>query len=154
MTDLDNQEFAREFDREARRLRLNMVRLPGVVATGTDWQRPLLDRMRALQLGATWEDVFPGFRLPEPDPHLAEAIAAFDADPEAWWREHEIGQDVLREFRRLVPFPRQEVTSEDQGFGWSLPEDPEYALRMLRSLPNGAGWNAFREALHRKRPEE
>ena len=82
------------------------------------------------------------------------AIAAFDADPEAWWREHEVAQALLREFRRLVPFPRQEATSDNQGFGWALPVDPEYTIRLLRSLPDRAGWNEFREALHRKRPEE
>lgn len=153
MRDLDTQDFWREFEREARRLRLNMIRLPGVVASGADWQAPLLDRMRALEPGATWENVFPGAQLPEPDPHLAHAIGAFDADPEAWWREHEIGRDVLREFRRLVPFPRQEATSDDQGFGWDLPQDAEHALRVLRSLPDGAGWGAFREALHSRRPK-
>jgi hypothetical protein len=154
MTDLEMQEFKRQFDREARRLKLNMLKLPGLVATGTDWEVVLLDRMRALEPGATWQDVFLGLQLPEPDPHLANAIAAFDADPEAWWREHEVGEEVLREFRRLVPFPRQEATSDDQGFGWSLPEDPEYVLRLLRSLPDGAGWRAFRDALHSERPQE
>ena len=153
MTFTDQQEFSRQFDREVRRLRLNMLRLPGLVASGTDWQAPLLDRMRALEPGATWEDVFPGLHLPEPDPHLAMAIAAFDADPEAWWQEHEIGQQLLTEFRRLVPRPREEVAFEGQVFGWSLPEDPEYALRILRSLPDGAGWNAFRDALNCKRGE-
>lgn len=154
MTDLDIQEFWRHFEREARRLRLNMIQLPGVVATGADWQRPLLDRMRALEPGSTWQDVFPGAQLPEPDPHLAGAIAAFDADPDAWWREHEIGQDISREFRRLVPFPRLQDSSDDQVYGWDLPEDAEYALRRLRSLPDGAGWNAFRDALHPKCPKE
>jgi hypothetical protein len=153
MTDLDGQEFRRQFDREAHRLRLNMVRMPNYVVSGTDWHAALLDRMRALEPGATWQDVFPEFQLREPDPHLAGAIAAFDADPEAWWREHDIGEQVLREFTRLVPFPRTEATSDDQGFGWSLPEDAEYALRLLRSLPDEAGWSAFRDALHRKRPE-
>ena len=149
--DTDTQEFWHHFEREARRLLLNMVRLPNFFASGSDWQAPLLARMRALEPGATWQDVFPGAHLPEPDAHLANAIAAFDADPEAWWREHEVGQEVSREFRRLVPFPRREATSDDQGFGWDLPEDAEYALRMLRSLPDGAGWKAFRDALHSKR---
>lgn len=151
---MSDEQFPRQFEREARRLRLNMIRLPSLVASGTDWQAPLLNRMRALEPGATWQDVFPGLQVPEPDLHLANAIAAFDADPEAWWREHEIGQEVLREFRRLVPFPRQEVASDDQGFGWSLPQDAEYTLRALRSLPDGAGWSAFRDALHRTRPGE
>lgn len=154
MADLDIQDFWRHFEREARRLRLNMIRLPGLVVTGADWQGPLLDRMRALEPGSTWQDVFPRAQLPEPDPHLAKAIAAFDVDPEAWWRHHELGQALVREFRRLVPFPREEATSEDQGFGWDLPEDGEYTLRLLRSLPDGAGWKAFRDALHRKRPKE
>jgi hypothetical protein len=154
MTDLDIQEFWRQFEREARRLRLNMIRLPGLVASGENWQAPLLDRMRALEPGATWQDVFPGAQLPEPDPHLAGAVAAFEADPDAWWREHDISEQVSREFRRLVPFPRKEATSDDQGFGWSLPDDAEYALRLLRSLPDGAGWSAFRNALHRKRRED
>jgi hypothetical protein len=130
-----------------------MLILPGLVATGSDWQVVLLDRMRALEPGATWQDVFPGLQPPEPDPHLANAIAAFDADPEAWWREHEVAQEVLKEFRRLVPLPGQEATSDNQVFGWSLPEDPEYALRLLRGLPDGAGWRAFRDALDRKSPK-
>ncbi|HKO20202.1 MAG TPA: hypothetical protein VJU82_15095 [Acidobacteriaceae bacterium] len=154
MTDLDIQEFWRHFEREARRLRLNMIRLPGVVATGADWQGPLLDRMRALEPGSTWQDVFAGVQIPEPDPRLAGGIATFDADPDAWWREHEIGQDITREFRRLVPFPRQQGSSDDEVYGWDLPEDAEHALGRLRSLPDSAGWNAFRDALHRKRPKE
>jgi len=41
-----------------------------------------------------------------------------------------------------------------QSVGYWVPEDPEHALRILRSLPDGAGWNAFRDALHCKRGEE
>ena len=148
------EEFRRLFEQEARRLRLNMLRLPGLVASDTEWQTPLLARMRGLEPGATWQDVFPGVRLPDPDPHLANAIAEVDADPEAWWREEEVAQEFWAELRRLVPFHQLEPRSDEYGFGFSIPEDTEYALRALRSLPDGAGWSAFREALHCKRPTE
>ena len=156
---MDRRDFAVEFEREVRRLRLNMLRLPGLIATGSGWEATLLDRMRALEPGATWEDVFPGLRLPEPDPHLVDAIAAFDADPDAWWREHDLSQQIRREFRRLVSFPLEEAAFSDGGFGWSLPEELEYeeleyALHVLRSLPDGAGWTSFREALHCKRQQD
>jgi len=110
--------------------------------------------MRALEPGARWQDVFPGLELPDPEPHLADAIAAADADPEAWWREQEVAQEFWREFDRLVPFRRQDAGSDEHELGFSLPEDAEYALRALRSLPDGSGWSAFRDALQRRRPSE
>jgi len=129
VTDLDEHNFGKQFEREARRLRLKMLRPAGLVASGTDWQAALLARMRALEPGARWQDVFPGLELPDPEPHLADAIAAADADPEAWWREQEVAQEFWREFDRLVPFRRQDAGSDEHGLGFSLPEDDFDAIR-------------------------
>lgn len=63
---MHQQEFEEPFAIEMRRLCLNPYRLGGFAASGTDWKAPLLARMRALEPGASWEDVVPGIRLPEP----------------------------------------------------------------------------------------
>jgi hypothetical protein len=84
---MDVTEFKRQFEAEARRLRLNMYRLPGLAGDGSGWEAELLERMRALVPGATWADVFPGVQLPEPDPALAAVIAAVDRDPDIYWRQ-------------------------------------------------------------------
>ena len=148
------QDFLELFEQEARRLRLNMYRLPGLAATGTGWETSILERMRSLEPGATWQDVFPDMAIPDPEPELADAIAAVDADPEAFWRERELSRLFWREFHRLVPLPQQGTDAQASGIGFSLPDDTDYALQILRSLPDGAGWAAFRDALQRQRSHD
>jgi hypothetical protein len=145
---MDVQEFMQEFETEARRLRLNMLRHTGLAGTGSEWLAPLLERMRALEPGATWEDVFPGRQVPEPDPLLADAITAMDRDPDAYWRERALYQELGKELERVVRMPVVASESNALGIGWSsFPHGPEHALRVLRRLPDQAGGQAFHEAL-------
>jgi hypothetical protein len=132
---MDDREFQQQFAEETRRLRLNPYRLGGGLAVSSpDGGNSLLTRMRALEIGATWEDVFPGLQLADPEPHVAEAIASFDADPDAFWNDHD-RHAFEAEFRRVV-LPA--LRNSD-----SLRE----ALRAVRGLPDGAGWEAFHRAL-------
>ena len=131
---MDHREFENQFATEARRLRLNPYRLDGLAGGGTDWEEPLLAHMRALEPGVSWEDVFPGHVDPEFEPHLAELIASFDANPDAYWNERD-RQAVDREFHRVVLTHLTNSVDLDNG------------LRALRSLPDNAGWDAFQQAL-------
>ena len=130
---MEHQEFAREFEAEVHRLNLDMFRFPGLKVRGTPWEAPALERMRSLQPGATWADVFPDLELLEPDPGP-------DRESEQFWRKLEF----LRELRRVVSAPG--ASSEGMG-GITLPHGPEHALRVLRELPDGAGWRALEAAL-------
>ena len=141
---MDTQEFMDQFFSEARRLRLNMYRLPALAMSASDGQARLLDRMRELKVGATWEDVFPGMELPDVDPELEEAIAELDADPERYWRERDFWELLFAELDRIVPGRKAEAGGNSIGF--NVP-DRDRALRMLQRLPDGAGWDAFLKAL-------
>lgn len=138
---MDQREFMRQFEVEARRLRLNMYRLPALAASDTG-AIELLERMRGLAPGATWEDVIPGIQLPEPDREIGDLVAATDSDPEAFWQERELALELWRELERVVP---TDTRGETMGFEFS--HDLEHALRVLRRLPDGAGFEAFFAAL-------
>ena len=141
---MEVREFKRLFEIEARRLRLNMHRLPAFAASA-EAENELLERMRRLSPGATWEDVLPGVRLPEPDPLMAEAIAEMDRDPEGYWRQREIDEALWRELERVVL--RDPELAAGEGIGFDFPLGREHALRVLRRLPDDAGWQAFDAAL-------
>ena len=149
---MEHREFMQRFEAEARRLRLNMFRLPGLAASGTGWEQELLDRMRALAPGASWEDVFPGQLLPAPDPEIADLVEDMDADPEAFWRRRDLEHELSRELERVVPSP--ESLAPGVSIGYTFPHGVEHALRVLRRLPDGAGSQAFHAALESTPVEE
>jgi hypothetical protein len=153
MVALDNQEFKSSFDREARRLRLNMLRLGGLATSGAGWQEQLLSRMRSLEPGCTWQDVFPGMILPDPPPEMHDRIVAVDADPDIYWQRAELHEALWREIKRVLPAELARGGHPNPGDGLSFPGTVEHTLSVLRSLPDGAGAEAARAALT-KVPEE
>jgi len=147
---MEHREFMRQFEAEARRLRLNMYRLSAFAASGTGWESEVLERMRGLEPGATWEDVLPGLQLDEPDPMIADLVAAFD--PEAYWRDREISDELSQEIHRVVLSDPALATVD--GIGFDFPHGKEHALRVLRRLPDRAGWHAYHAALASTPPDE
>ena len=135
---MDPREFYQQFTEQTRRLRLNPYRLGGLAGSGVGWEAPLLARMSALEPGATWDDVFPD-REPatDSDPYVAELIASFDADPDAYWNEQD-RQAFTDEFSRVVLADLCNTL------------DLRHAVRALRSLPDNAGWVAFERAVRAK----
>jgi hypothetical protein len=155
---MDRDEFARRFQEEVRRLRLNPLRLGGLATAGdpSEWQDTILSRMRRLEPGATWPDVFPD----EPAafvarPDDAEWIKEFDSDPERYWREQDEGAALLREMDRVIPAELRALNANapDVGWGVSFPHGVRHALAVLRQLPDRAGTDAFIAALERTPPE-
>jgi hypothetical protein len=144
---MDHREFRSRFHVEARRLRLNMLRLPGLAASGTGWEEKLLTHMRGLEPGCTWTDVFPDVHLSEPPLEARDDIAANDADPEIYWRFVELHEALWNEMKRVLPAEIEAAERAGSGFGMANPHGPEHALRVFRSLPDGAGakvaWTAL-----------
>jgi hypothetical protein len=144
---LDSREFKSLFEAEARRLRLNMLRLTGLAGSGSEWHEQLLAHMRRLEPPCTWADVFPGAHLPEPPPEFRNDIAANDADPELYWRRAELHEALWSEMKRVLPAEIEAAQREGSGFMMAYPHGPEHALRVFRDLPNGAGaevtWSAL-----------
>lgn len=130
----------RQFDAEMRRLGLDMFRFPGLKVRGTPWETPALERMRSLQPGATWSDVFPDLDLPALPP-------APDLESEQFWRQ----RALLNELRRVLS--TQGASSDGQGM-ITLPHGADHAVRVLRRLPDGAGWQALATALASTPPDE
>jgi len=147
---MEHDEFMRQFEAEARRLRLNMYRLSAFASSGTGWENEVLERMRGLEPGASWEDVIPGLELPAPDPMIADLVASFD--PDVYWREREISDALSRELHRVV-LSDPALASAD-GIGFNFPHGKEHALRVLRRLPDNAGWRAYHDALASTPPDE
>lgn len=148
---MDPHEFTSCFEAEVRRLRLNMLRLPGLAASGSGWEEKLFAHMRGLEPECTWADVFPGAPLPEPPPEVRDDVAANDADPELYWRRKEMYETLVSEMQRVLPAEYEAAQREGSGFGMSIPHGPEHALRVFRSLPDGAGakvaWSALSSVL-------
>jgi hypothetical protein len=139
---MDRHEFNSRFDLEARRLRLNVLRLGGLAASGSGWEEKLLVHMRNLEPGCTWEDVFPGMPQRQPSPEMSNAIAAFDADPERYWRNRELQLAAWTEMLRVMPVEYAAAKRAGEGFGMAWPHGAEHALRVFRNLPDGAGAEA------------
>jgi hypothetical protein len=151
---MDHREFMSHFEAEARRLRLNMFRLTGLAASGSGWEERILAHMRSLQPECTWADVFPGPPLPEPPPEMHDQVAAADADPEVYWRWAERNAALWREMRRVFSAEIAEANRVRSGFGMSFPHGPDHALRVFRSLPDGAGAKVAWTALTSIPPDE
>lgn len=150
---MDREAFRSRFEAEGRRLQLNMLRLPGLAGCGFGWDETLLAHMRVLSPGCTWADVFPGVRIPEPPPELHAQVAAADADPEAYWRVAEAQSALWQEAERVLSAEWARAQRDGVAFGMSYPYGPEHALRVLRGLPDGAGWEAVEAALASAPPE-
>jgi hypothetical protein len=150
---MDRHEFNSCFDSEVRRLRLNMLRLGGLAASGSGWEEKLLAHMRNLEPGCTWEDVFPGRPQREPPPELRDEIATNDADPERYWRLREMHLAVWSEMMRVLPVEYAAALGAGRGFGMAWPHGPEHALRVFRNLPDGAGAEAAWTALTSTPPD-
>ena len=144
---MESREFKSCFEAEVRRLRLNMLRLPGLAASGLGWEEKLLAHMRGLQPECGWADVFPGAPLPEPPPEMRDEVAANDADPERYWLWIEMHKALSSEMRRVLSVEYAAPRSEGSGFGMAFPHGPEHALPVFRSLPDGAGATAAWAAL-------
>ena len=144
---MDHREFKTLFEFEARRLRLNMLRLPGLAGSGSGWREQLLAHMRSLEPVCTWADVFPGANLPEPPPALRDDVAANDVDPDTFWRWKELHNALWREMERVLSAEMAKANASGSGFGMSFPHGPEHALRVFRNLPDGAGTKAAWAAL-------
>jgi hypothetical protein len=144
---MDRREFRSRFELEERRLRLNPLRLGGLAASGSGWEEKLLAHMRTFEPGCTWEDVFPGMPQRELSPELRDAIAAFDADPERYWRHQELQLTAWTEMLRVMPVEYAAAMRAGEGFGMAWPHGAEHALRVFRNLPDGAGavaaWTAL-----------
>jgi hypothetical protein len=91
--------------------------------------------------------VFPGTSLPEPPPEIRDRIAAADADPDIYWRRVDAGEAIWREMERVCPAELAKARGEEPGFSMSFPRSLEDALRVLRTLPDGAGAEVLRAAL-------
>jgi len=145
---MDHHEFISRFDSEARRLRLNMRRIGSLAVSGSGWEEKLLVRMSSLEPGCTWQDVFPGMPPFEPPPEMRDEVAANDADPERYWRHRELHLAALNEMLRVMPVEYAAAMRAGEGFGMHWPHGAEHALRVFRSLPDGAGAVATWRALN------
>jgi hypothetical protein len=150
---MDRHEFSSCFDSEARRLRLNMRRLGGLASSGSGWEEKLLAHMRSLEPGCTWQDVFPGMPQFEPPPEMRDEVAANDADPERYWRHRELHLTAWAEMLRVMPVEYAAAMRAGEGFGMAWPHGAEHALRVFRSLPDGAGGEVAWAALTSTPPD-
>lgn len=125
-----------------------MMRLTGLAGSGSGWQEQLLARMRRLEPGCTWADVFPGATLPEPPSEFGDEIAANDADPDLYWRRIELNAALLSEMKRVLPAEMETARREGSSFMMAYPHGPEHALRVFRNLPDGVGAEAAWTALN------
>lgn len=150
-------EFVEQFEREARRLRLDPLRIGALAASADieDWQTALLTRMQALSPGATWADVFPGM-APEafaPRTDDPKWIREVDANPYQFWREQDERRAISQELDRVIPEEQRVTTVQGASWGITWPHGAAHALRAMRSLPDGAGMKALMVALERTSTE-
>ena len=150
---MDPRDFMTHFEAEVRRLRLNMWRLTGLATGGAEAQNELLAHMRSLEPGVSWADVFPGERLREPPPEVADIVSAGDADPDHFWRWRDVRQALSKEAERVLSVEHAKARAEGNGFALDYPHGPEHALRVMRSLPDAAGWDAWSKALAASPPD-
>lgn len=69
-----------------------------------------------------------------------------DSDPEAFWREADVAYELWRELERVAPIDRASLP-EGVGYGYTFEHGHEHVLRVLRGLPDAAGYEAFLAAL-------
>jgi hypothetical protein len=150
---MDHREFRSRFEAEVRRLRLNMLRFGGLATSGSGGEEKLLAHMRSLELGCSWGDVFPGAPPFVPPLEMREEVAAADADPDLYWRRLELQLAAWTEMLRVVPVEYAAALRAGTGFSMAWPHGAEHALRVFRSLPDGAGVKAAWTALTSTPPD-
>jgi hypothetical protein len=145
------RHYASHVEREFRRIGLDVDRLPGIMAGRGVGPADFLRWLRTIP-GGTGHDAFVrrlaaapaegGPHAPGPDEPEAPDAATF--------RDPEIEQRIqfLDELDRVVP----PSTIHGDAFGFELPHGRAHALAVLRSLPDGAGPDAFVNALQAAPP--